>query len=108
MAPGLLLESRKQAKKRLFLMIKQLRILHLEDEPDFSNLAESLLEEDGFEAEFCLVSTRQEFEAALDKSNFDVILADDRLPGYDGLQALHFAHQRCPQTPFLLVSGTVG
>ena len=39
---------------------------------------------------------------------FDVILADYLLPSYNGLEALRAAHQKCPETPFLLVSGTIG
>jgi len=89
-------------------MNKRLRILHLEDEPDFSNLVQSLLANEGFEADLVLVSSRPEFEAALAQDDFDIILADYMLPAYDGLQALKFARQTCPQTPVLLVSGTIG
>jgi two-component system cell cycle sensor histidine kinase/response regulator CckA len=89
-------------------MNKRLRILHLEDEPDFSNLVQSLLASEGLEADLVLVSARPEFEAALAQDDFDIILADYMLPAYDGLQALKFARQTCPQTPVLLVSGTIG
>jgi len=87
---------------------KPLRILHLEDEPDFSDLVRSLLEKEGLKAELTLVSTRQEFERALSNDQFDLILADYLLPSYNGLEALTLAQKSCPQKPFLLVSGTIG
>lgn len=85
-----------------------LRILHLEDDPDFSVLVRSLLEREGICAEVVLVSTKAGFESAVDKEDFDVVLADYLLPGYSGLDALQFFRQRCAETPFLLVSGTIG
>src|SRR5215831_5551195 len=86
---------------------RPLRILHLEDEPDFSNLVQSLLEKEGLKAELTLVSTREEFEKALSTDEFDLILADYLLPSCNGLEALSLARMSCPQKPFLLVSGTI-
>ena len=86
----------------------QLRILHLEDDPDFSYLLRSLLEKDGVSAEMVLVSTRAEFEAALKSEVFDIVLADYLLPSYTGLDALQFFRKQCRETPFLLISGTIG
>ena len=87
---------------------KPLRILHLEDEPDFSDLVRSLLEKDGLKVDLTLVATREEFEQALLKDDFDLILADYLLPSCNGLEALSIARKTCPQKPFLLVSGTIG
>lgn len=89
-------------------MRKPLRILHLEDDPDYRDLVHSLLEKEGFEVESVLAGNRAEFEAALEPDRFDIILADYLLPAYSGLEALCAARQRCPETPFLLVSGTIG
>ena len=55
-----------------------------------------------------LVSTRAEFDAALERENFDLILADYSLPTCTGIEALGVARDKSPQTPFLLVSGTIG
>src|SRR6266404_881632 len=89
-------------------MKKPLRILHLEDDPDFSALVRALLEREAIPAELCVVSMRADFEKALGGGNFDVILADYLLPEYNGIEALRCARTKCPQTPFLLVSGTIG
>src|SRR5215472_8278420 len=87
---------------------KPLCLLHLEDDPDFSDLVASLLEREGVPARLELVATRTEFEAALAEGKYDAILADYLLPEFDGLAALQLARARCPETPFLLVSGTIG
>jgi PAS domain S-box-containing protein len=89
-------------------MNKPLRILHLEDDPDYCDLVRSLLEREGFEVASVLVANRTDFEAALAPDKFDIILADYLLPSYNGLEALCAARQKCPETPFLLVSGTIG
>lgn len=93
---------------RIMSKNKPLRILHLEDEPDFSDLVRSLLEKEGLDAELTLVATRKEFEKALAEDKFDLILADYLLPSYTGLDALSAARKTCPQKPFLIVSGTIG
>jgi PAS domain S-box-containing protein len=86
----------------------QLRILHLEDDPDYPALVRSLLAQEAIQAEVVHVASQAQFETALATSEFDVVLADYRLPEYDGLQALAFARQLRPEVPFLLVSGTIG
>jgi PAS domain S-box-containing protein len=85
-----------------------LRILHLEDDADYCKLVRDLLAGDGCDADVVDVCGRQAFEAAVRQGRFDVILGDFSLPGYTGLEALKFTRQHAPQTPFLLVSGTIG
>jgi PAS domain S-box-containing protein len=85
-----------------------LRILHLEDDRDYSDLVKSLLEKEGYGTDIALATSRGEFEKALDEKCFDVILADYLLPDYDGIEALQYAKEKCPETPFILISGTIG
>jgi PAS domain S-box-containing protein len=87
---------------------KPLRILHLEDDPDFAELVRTLLQQDDLEAEVRCVASRAEFEAALDGEKFDVILSDFRLPSFTGLEALAFVRKEYPDAPFILISGTIG
>src|ERR1043165_10049315 len=89
-------------------MNQPIRILHLEDEPDFSELGRSLLKDGGIEAEFVIASTREGFEAAMLAQEFDVILADYLLPGFNGLEALRWVRSYDTEIPFLIVSGTIG
>ncbi len=85
-----------------------LRILHLEDDPDYAELVRSLLEKEGLQVELVVAGNGADFEAALAQGEFDIVLADYLLPDYNGLQALQAAREKCPDTPFLLVSGTIG
>ena len=89
-------------------MNKPLRILHLEDDPDYCDLVRSLLAKEGFEVELVMAGNRADFESALAPERFDIILADYLVPWYNGLEALRLARQKCPETPVLLVSGTIG
>ena len=89
-------------------MNRPLRILHLEDDRDYCDLVQALLVKEGFAVEVVLVESRADFEGALAPEKFDLILADYLLPSYNGLDALRTAREKCPETPFLLVSGTIG
>ncbi len=92
----------------VFFMNKPLRILHLEDEPDFSTLVSAILEKEGLDAEIFLATDWTSFCAALDKDSFDLILGDYMLPTCNGIQALQQARQKRPNVPFLLLSGAIG
>jgi two-component sensor histidine kinase len=52
--------------------------------------------------------TREEFTKAVNESEYDLILADYALPAFDGMSALAIAQERCPDTPFVFVSATLG
>src|ERR1051325_5109317 len=88
-------------------MEKPLRILHLEDDPDFSALVSAMLEKEGSKAEVVAVSDFKSFIAALESKSFDIIIADYLLPSCNGIQALETAREKVPDVPFLLLSGTL-
>jgi PAS domain S-box-containing protein len=85
-----------------------LRILLLEDNPHDAELVKELLEADHFVFEITHVQTRAEFLAALNDGAIGVILADYKLPSFDGLSALKLAQSARPDLPFIFVSGTLG
>ncbi|MDP3285972.1 MAG: response regulator, partial [Desulfobacterales bacterium] len=89
-------------------MKKKLQILNLEDNPTDSDLIKETLEDGGIECELTRVETEEDFLAACDKGGFDIVLADFNLPSYDGLSALAVARERCPDIPFIFVSGKMG
>ena len=88
-------------------MTPPLRILHLEDNARDAELIQATLESDGLAVDVRRVDTQADFRAAL-AQRFDVILADNTLPGLDGMSALAFARAACPHVPFIFVSGTLG
>lgn len=83
-------------------------ILHLEDNPFDGELVQEALGEANLDCQITRVQTRREFEAEVRKGGYDVILADYRLPGYDGTSALRLTREVSPDIPFIFVSGTMG
>lgn len=89
-------------------MKSPLQILHLEDDQADAELVRALLEQDGLEFTINCVKTRSDYEAALERGDFDLILSDYSLPKFDGMSALALARQRHPEKPIIFVSGTIG
>ena len=52
--------------------------------------------------------TEKEYTHFLKNNYYDAILADYTLPGFNAEEALKIALSTCPQTPFIIVSGTIG
>jgi PAS domain S-box-containing protein len=89
-------------------MIRTIRILHVEDNPRDAKLCHFELERAGFGVQADIVATSEDFLAALDSATYDIVLADYRLPGWCGLDALAILRERGRETPFILVTGTIG
>ncbi len=89
-------------------MTSSLRILHLEDDPLDAEFIRSTLEEEGIDCDILRVETRDDFTAAIDRSEFDILFSDYLLPGFDGLSALAIAKEKCPNVPFIFISGNMG
>ena len=88
--------------------IRTVRILLLEDSDlDAELVAEHLR---ALELAHALdrVVTRDEFVGAIEGCAYDLILADYALPAFDGMTALSLAQERCPETPFVFGSATLG
>ncbi|HEX9951298.1 MAG TPA: PAS domain S-box protein, partial [Rubricoccaceae bacterium] len=85
---------------------RPLRVLHLEDSPADGAVVRRYLDRQGFGAQVVCVYTREDFLEQLDH-DFDVVLADHSMPGFDSCEALRLVRDRCPQVPFIIVSGTI-
>lgn len=86
-------------------MSARLRILHLEDDRDDSALVSETLVAAGWNVEVIRVQTRSDYEAALATRRHDIVLADLRLPGFDGLTALALHQDAQHPAPFIFLSG---
>lgn len=89
-------------------MNDKLLILNLEDNPNDTELIQAKIEEEGLACEITRVETEKDFIAAVERGGFDIILADYKLPSFDGLSALGIAKEKCPNIPFILISGAIG
>lgn len=87
---------------------RPLRLLILENEPHDAELTLHELRTSGFEVESTLTQDREQFLAALVDGKYDAILADYRLPDWTGVEALKEVRSSGRDTPFLLVTGTLG
>src|SRR5262245_14572668 len=88
--------------------MKPLRVLIVEDSPADAKLVMLELQRAGLECEAERVDTRQATAAALDRGPWDAIIADYRMPGFSGLQALKMMQERQIDVPFIVVSGAIG
>jgi PAS domain S-box-containing protein len=89
-------------------MDKELRILILEDVPNDAELEERELRNARLVFTSKIVETREVFLKALEEFLPNLILSDYELPTFDGLAALRIAKEKCPDVPFILVTGKLG
>jgi PAS domain S-box-containing protein len=85
-----------------------LRILNLEDNEADAELNKAMIMARWPHTELVRVDSREAFVAYLEQKDFDVILSDYTMPGFNGREALLLAREKCPEIPFLFVSGTIG
>jgi DNA-binding NtrC family response regulator len=85
-----------------------LRILLLEDNVHDAELIQELLEAGHFVCEVTRVQKRDEFVAGLANDGINLILADYKLPSFDGISALKLALDARTDLPFIFVSGSLG
>ncbi|MFA7289209.1 MAG: PAS domain S-box protein [Melioribacteraceae bacterium] len=85
-----------------------LKALLLEDSLNDKELIVERLIEAGFKLEVTHVENKIEFTEAIKNSNYDIIISDFRLPGFDAFEALDICNRICPEVPFICVSGSIG
>lgn len=85
-----------------------IRILHLEDSPIDATLIQRKLQSNGVKCDITHVNSRESFETALNREEFQVVLCDYNIPDYDGISALKLVRQKHPVIPVLLISGSIG
>lgn len=82
------------------------RILLIEDDPDHRMLeTRALRERLGSETVIAAVATATEGLSALERETFDIVLADYRTPGMDGLELLRTIRARKLDMPVILITG---
>lgn len=88
--------------------MKSVKILHLEDNQYDYELISRMLSDAGFETSIQWASSRDEYLAALENPDFDLILCDFMIPGYNAFGALEDLLERTLLIPFICVSGSIG
>jgi PAS domain S-box-containing protein len=89
-------------------MKKEIQILVVEDMPADVVLINHELRKGGLRFRVQRVTNGKELVRAIESGPPDIILSDHGLPDFDGFSALLLAQQRCPDVPFLFVTGSMG
>lgn len=88
--------------------MKTYNILILEDVPFDVELMEREIKKSGIDFNSRTVELEEDFLREINEFKPDLILADHSLPHFDGISAMEIAKEKCPEVPFIFVSGTIG
>ena len=87
-------------------MSKTIRILYIDDNPLDRELVRDALEKEHVGFELVTTASRTDFETALAKGGFDLILSDFNILGFDGLQVIEAVFAKDSKLPIVIVTGT--
>jgi signal transduction histidine kinase len=87
---------------------RRIRVLVVEDNASDSELMLHALKNVGYESECEVVQTADDFADRIRKNKYDIILADYRLPGWNGMETVRMVRQEDLDIPVVLVSGALG
>ncbi|MFC5271199.1 PAS domain S-box protein [Adhaeribacter terreus] len=85
-----------------------IKILILEHDPNDLELLQYALKKTALPYVSEVVQTREAFIKTIQDFGPDIILSDFSLPTFDGLSAFKIKQELCTNTPFIIVSGTIG
>ncbi len=88
--------------------MEPIRILLVEDVELDAELTERELKRTNLNYVSKRVEEESDFIDLLKSFKPDIILADHSLPNFDGVTALKITKEKCPETPFIFVSGKIG
>jgi two-component system, cell cycle sensor histidine kinase and response regulator CckA len=89
-------------------MSTPVKVLLVEDSADDAELILHELQRSGFAPEWQRVQTEPDFLAALAQARPQVVISDYSMPQFNGLRAVQLLREQEADTPFILLSGTVG
>jgi len=85
-----------------------LKLLIAEDSEDDALLIVRELKSGGYHPQMRRVESANEMRASLKNEAWDLIIADHNMPSFDSHEALALAKAHDANTPFILVSGSIG
>ncbi|GAA6623172.1 PAS domain S-box protein [Scytonema sp. NUACC26] len=88
--------------------MSHLHILIVEDSEDDTFLVLRELRRGGYTLDYVRVDTPTAMHAALDRQQWDIVIADYNLPAFSAPEALKLLQSRNLDLPFIIVSGTIG
>jgi PAS domain S-box-containing protein len=85
-----------------------LKTLIIEDSEDDALLVVRALQQGGYDPAYERVDTAGAMSKALEREAWDIIVSDYSMPHFSGLAALALYKEKGLDTPFIVVSGTIG
>ncbi|GGM37920.1 PAS domain-containing protein [Haloarcula argentinensis] len=82
-----------------------MKVLHLDDEPDFADLTAQFLEQENERFEVQTATSGTDGLAILRAEDIDCIVSDYDMPVMDGLEFLAAVREEYPDLPFILFTG---
>jgi CheY-like chemotaxis protein len=85
--------------------MSRITVLHVDDEPDFLDVAAELLEQQSSDFNVITETSGTEALERLAASDVDCIVSDYRMPEQDGIELLEAVRETYPDVPFILFTG---
>ncbi|TKX41436.1 response regulator [Halorubrum sp. SD690R] len=82
-----------------------IRVLHVDDQPDFAEMTTAFLERESDRFDTETVSSASEGLNRLAESTFDCVISDYEMPGQNGVEFLRAVREEWPDLPFILFTG---
>ncbi|WP_336037106.1 response regulator [Halobacterium yunchengense] len=86
-------------------MTESIRVLHVDDEPDFAELAGELLEREDDRIEVLTATSVEEGLSLLAANDVDCVVSDYEMPEQTGVEFLERVRETYPDLPFVLFTG---
>ena len=81
-----------------------LSVIVVEDSAFFADLTVRILKRSGLKLNSKIVSSGAALQKALKEEQYDIILSDNAMPGFNALSALEIKNRICSDIPFVIVS----
>lgn len=86
---------------------RKLRVLIVEDDPDWVMVAAETLKDGGFDVQVSEACCPDSMSEAIRAFKPEVILCDHRMPAFSASEAYLVSRRLCPDVPFVVLSGTM-
>ncbi len=82
-----------------------IRVLHVDDEPGFADMAATFLQREDKRLEVETATDADDGLAHLTDESFDCVVSDHDMPGKNGIEFLDAVREAYPDLPFILYTG---
>jgi len=88
------------------MQTNKIRILHIDDNIHDRLLVKDALQKEHDDFEVTEADSREIFEKCLSENDYDLVLSDFNILGFDGLQVLQIVKEKKTDLPVIIVTGT--